>query len=152
MTSKCKRGHERAPENLTNHGACRTCVRDRQREVRLADPEKHNATTRAWRKNNPEKQKAIEARRHAKNRLDPDFKDRKRLAEINRVYGLELAAVPDTCQVCGISGNDRRICVDHDHVTGSVRGFLCTNCNSALGMAEDSIDRLKELISYLEIF
>lgn len=39
--------------------------------------------------------------------------------------------------------------LDHDHSTGENRGILCWKCNSALGNVDDSISRLKKLISYL---
>lgn len=42
------------------------------------------------------------------------------------------------------------VCVDHDHVTGLVRGLLCKPCNSALGFAEDSVDILTGLAAYLD--
>ena len=40
--------------------------------------------------------------------------------------------------------------VDHCHITGSVRGLLCFNCNALLGKARDSIDILRAAIGYLE--
>lgn len=42
-----------------------------------------------------------------------------------------------------------RFLVDHDHKTGEVRGLLCFNCNSFLGLAEDSISILQKGIQYL---
>jgi hypothetical protein len=40
--------------------------------------------------------------------------------------------------------------VDHDHVTGKIRGLICNNCNLSVGNAEDSPDRLRAMAEYLE--
>lgn len=40
--------------------------------------------------------------------------------------------------------------VDHNHITGKVRGLLCTKCNSSIGYLNDDIKLLKEAIKYLK--
>jgi hypothetical protein len=40
--------------------------------------------------------------------------------------------------------------VDHCHETGTVRGLLCHNCNRALGLLKDSVERLQTAIDYLK--
>lgn len=45
----------------------------------------------------------------------------------------------------------KELAVDHSHATGQVRGLLCRQCNSLLGMAHDNIDILKASIYYLSI-
>lgn len=40
-------------------------------------------------------------------------------------------------------------CIDHDHLTGKIRGLLCHRCNTALGHVSDSIETLQALIDYL---
>lgn len=52
------------------------------------------------------------------------------------------------CVVCGRS--NAPLCLDHDNATGKLRGFLCSQCNVALGMAGESPDRLRQLAEYLE--
>jgi len=61
----------------------------------------------------------------------------------------------ETCDICGGCQNShhdkkrRTMFIDHDHANGKVRGALCENCNSGLGLMQDSPDRLTELQSYL---
>lgn len=52
--------------------------------------------------------------------------------------------------VCAICGCLPPLCVDHNHVTGVVRGLLCRNCNLALGGFKDNPDSLRKAITYLE--
>lgn len=56
------------------------------------------------------------------------------------------------CGACGGPpfGTGRTFHIDHDHVTGKVRGLLCQNCNVALGGARDDPENLRKLIAYLE--
>jgi hypothetical protein len=55
------------------------------------------------------------------------------------------------CAICKTPAADldRRICVDHDHVTGGVRGLLCSNCNSAIGKLQDDPDVVAAALAYL---
>jgi hypothetical protein len=55
---------------------------------------------------------------------------------------------------CANTGSEVRhgkLCVDHDHATGLVRGILCHGCNIALGNVRESVDRLVGLTEYLAI-
>lgn len=65
-----------------------------------------------------------------------------------------------SCDICGKT-ETRRLAVDHDHTCcpskmfscgKCVRGFLCTNCNQALGQFRDSTDLLRKAAMYLEDF
>ena len=53
---------------------------------------------------------------------------------------------PGKCEVCGSTD---RLCIDHDHQTDEVRGLLCHNCNTALGLVGDNVETLSKLITYL---
>lgn len=41
--------------------------------------------------------------------------------------------------------------IDHDHVTGKVRGYLCRMCNHMLGNAKDNPERLEQAARYLRL-
>lgn len=57
------------------------------------------------------------------------------------------------CGVCGEPPSGKRQCavlhMDHDHVSGLVRGLLCNACNRGIGQALDDPDRLHRLASYV---
>lgn len=50
---------------------------------------------------------------------------------------------------CGICGRYRKLSVDHSHSTRKVRGLLCSNCNSGLGLLKESIAVMQRAIQYL---
>jgi hypothetical protein len=88
-----------------------------------------------------------------KKRRDP------KLARLQRLYGLDYEtfaqlteAQSGVCAVCQSPPPSATapLFVDHDHVTGDVRGLLCRTCNTGIGMLGDSIDGLRAALAYLE--
>lgn len=68
-------------------------------------------------------------------------------------YDAMLEKQKHCCAICGSKNWDSRNNVphiDHDHITGKVRGILCMGCNSALGMMKDSPERLIKAAKYLK--
>lgn len=56
------------------------------------------------------------------------------------------------CAICGIkaeSARHGRLCVDHCHTTGIVRGLLCDTCNRAIGLLKDNIAICDKAAEYL---
>lgn len=59
------------------------------------------------------------------------------------------------CGICGRAetathrGNVRRLSVDHDHATGTVRALLCNDCNTGLGKFGDDPVQLETAAAYL---
>lgn len=52
------------------------------------------------------------------------------------------------CAVCG-KVSSKHLYVDHDHITGKVRGLLCRDCNLALGFVHDDPKIILKLHDYL---
>ncbi len=101
----------------------------------------------------PEYRESVLARSR---RYRATHKEKLRAYERQRRYGLSdadyeamLARQGGVCGSCKRKP-ERRLQTDHCHSTGRVRGLLCLNCNSMLGMANDDPDRLQAGIEYLK--
>lgn len=55
------------------------------------------------------------------------------------------------CAVCGEKSKDggKLLAVDHNHLNGKVRGLLCSNCNTAIGLLRENTGIMVNLIKYL---
>jgi len=82
-------------------------------------------------------------------------------AKLKATYGITLEQYNtmivnqgNRCKICNKSfiNEDKilRINIDHDHITGKIRGILCSKCNSILGYASDNITILMNAVKYLE--
>lgn len=77
-----------------------------------------------------------------------------------REYDRILARQGGGCAICHsavgvrdkrLPSGRRRLPVDHDAVTGDVRGLLCSNCNIGLGNFTHSPAILRRAAQYLEL-
>jgi Recombination endonuclease VII len=91
------------------------------------------------------------AHRRRRRATDADYRDKERA----RRYGLSLqdyrvilARQGNACAICKKS--DKRLCIDHCHATGKVRGFLCRACNLGLGNYNDDPALMRAAMAYLE--
>lgn len=55
------------------------------------------------------------------------------------------------CAICQKKSN-KKLVIDHDHVSGNVRALLCQPCNLMLGFARDNKTILRLAIEYLKRF
>jgi uncharacterized CHY-type Zn-finger protein len=103
--------------------------------ARAADPSYHTKRSSVWRHANP---------------------DKVRLSHLRRVYGITaeqyetmVLVQENACALCHVAFTKTPL-VDHDHITGRIRGLLCAGCNNILGLARDSAERLRAAADYLE--
>ena len=82
----------------------------------------------------------------------------KRISVLKNTYGMSVEEFESLykdskgkCKICGDPLDKwlNKLCIDHDHSTGKVRGILCRHCNLLIGNAKDNIDILKSAIEYL---
>lgn len=132
---------------------CKACNLEAKRQRYLADPEAVKARVKRWQQANPER---LNAYRRAR-RLEPEVKLRERAGHLKRKYGITIeryASMLDGqgegCAICHRPPReDISLHVDHDHVTGAIRGLLCFACNNALADFQEDIQILGGAIDYL---
>jgi hypothetical protein len=130
-----------------------------------ANRARESARSKRYRQDNIEKMREYENQRSVQRRAkNPERQKAANRRSLLKKYGLSaldytcmLTEQNFVCKSCGepevgldAYGNMRPLSVDHDHVTGEVRGLLCNGCNRALGFINDSSEKLKKLISYLD--
>lgn len=68
-------------------------------------------------------------------------------------YNSMLFQQDGKCAICGTTdprGRKNVFHVDHDHKSGKIRGLLCHNCNLAIGLLEDDVNRIRKAANYVE--
>ena len=96
------------------------------------------------------------AARH-KERLREYHREYRRKTWRKYVYGLSneqyeemLSAQSGVCAICEKGcPTGKSLAVDHDHLSGRIRGLLCADCNGALGHFKDDPALLRRAIVYL---
>lgn len=116
-------GHPKHKYGLRND--CKTC---------------RDAYVNDWVSKNRDKREIIKLRSRCKS-YGIDVRDYERLL-VKQNY---------CCAVCGIhiSKLTRRLDIDHNHITGKVRGLLCQSCNTVLGKVKEDTQVLQNLLNYL---
>lgn len=120
---------------------------------RLANPERARQSRLDYKKNNKEKTRATNKiyRENNKERLI----EKSKLYRLNLYnltldeYNLLIQEQQNKCAICR-KESSKTLHIDHNHITGKVRGLLCNNCNRALGYLKDDAQILKSAIEYLK--
>ncbi len=109
--------------------------RQYQIAYRIKNKERRPGYMKAWRAAHPREQ-------HAEN--------------LKYAFGLTLAQYNEMlkeqggrCAICEQKPTTIRLAVDHDHVTGTIRGLLCIGCNTTVGKLRDSPELVEKLRRYL---
>jgi len=67
--------------------------------------------------------------------------------KLMKEMGMQSPSLGTPCQCCGKTAE--RLVFDHDHQTDGFRGWLCYQCNTAIGNLGDNIEGLQKAINYL---
>lgn len=110
---------------------------------------------RLWRSLNKEKDRSYHKKYELINKISLREKAREReLKKLYNIssqeYNLALQTQSFLCAICMNPPNqNRNLAVDHNHITGKVRGLLCWNCNYSLGLLKEDINILQNMIKYI---
>jgi hypothetical protein len=130
------------------HGACSLCKEQRKLEAKGLCGNCYFKTEIAV---NPERLKACQSVARARHLLR---KYKMTLEE----YAILLAKQGGKCAICGATDNgktkdgknDLPFMVDHNHLTGQIRGLLCAACNFLVGLLEANKARYDAAKTYLD--
>lgn len=65
-------------------------------------------------------------------------------------YDTQLFAQGGVCAICGEPPPaNGRLCIDHNHTTGAVRGLLCNACNTGIGCLRENPKIFQAALQYL---
>lgn len=161
----------------TSHSYCGPCKRVYDKVQWAKDPERHRLKSQVAYRRNRDKWNAIRKEKYHTNRehyaelakayrvRNKDkikirkaaewrrFKGYKRKCTLKKLYGISveqfdamLAAQGGLCAICRTRPATD---TDHSHVSGMVRGILCTRCNLGIGQFAEDPMILKNAIDYL---
>jgi hypothetical protein len=122
---------------------------------------------RRWNSEHPEKLREYDQKDRIKNHEKKNLRARERYhshrdEELARhrmeSYGIDNATYFEMvvrqdgkCIICGDVPNIN-LSIDHNHLTGKIRGLICNLCNIAIAKAKDSPKILRAMADYLEKF
>jgi hypothetical protein len=128
-----------------------------------------NAYGKTWKKLNPDKVKAYNKKIYQLNKqslrkykdewvknnpdkvLDAYYKLNYNitLKDYNNIFKKQEGK----CSICSKHQSEfvKRLAVDHNHITGKVRGLLCPKCNKGMGLFNEDIDLILKVIDYLKV-
>ena len=147
----------------TYQSYCKDCDHARRYARALRDPSYGEKSLTSSRKYNASHKAERSQAQREKRALDPNLN---KLTEYKRhlkkrykisweVYLLLVEKQNNCCAICGIEFEDILTCkkkphVDHDHITGKVRGVLCGSCNTGIGHLRDSLEVVEAAAAYLK--
>lgn len=124
-------------------------IRAKGKVWRDANRERRRITARQWQIKN-----ATRIAEQQRLRREADPQAAREYARKAKGLPAPTRSEPAECECCNIDVVllPRGLCLDHDHMTGKFRGFICTRCNVAIGALGDSITGVKRALKYLETY
>ena len=124
------------------HAQCRKCQSDYRKKHYEDNLDKYKRKARSWSKSNPMNGAYTKVKKH--------------YAGTYSEFVSEVKALRRDCgNKCCVCGDDesklsRRLCIDHCHASGRLRGLLCDSCNLALGKLRENFSIVMRLADYVK--
>jgi hypothetical protein len=140
----CKNKHYQTKETRGLQAHCLVCKREKTKAAYSSDPARYKVILQNAK------------RQYEKRKNDSVFKWQVFVSHLKRQYGLSeidyLGMLWKSKGRCynGFCRKTDKLCVDHHHTSGRIRGLLCDSCNRALGLLQDSPSVIKGLKDYLQ--
>ena len=163
-------GCERPPRAKTKPGLCSACMAKESYHRKNPDAPRHPIGHHGrWKNKNcecgePVHCKGLCASCYRKQYTPPKrTSEQARASRIKHRYGITIEQyqkmVEERNNLCDVCGNppsesntrahwNKKLCIDHNHDTGRVRGLLCNDCNLAVGYGKTP-DILERAAKYL---
>jgi hypothetical protein len=150
VTCECSCGNKKDIEitHLKNNTKCRSCyLKSKERkeytlkEYKAKWYQDNKERVEKYKKNNPTSKE---------NKFKYSLKYNHKLSVED--YNKLSESQNHKCSICGKNSEYNRngaLYVDHNHATKQIRGLLCQQCNSALGLFQDSPEILINALDYL---
>lgn len=137
---------------------CKKCSSNWYKKYYQSNKNKIKMKNNIWAKNNKEKRRKTAKLWYLNNKdkVLETYKIKGKDQKLKRLYNISLEEFNKLykqqngkCLICKKS--EKTLCVDHNHQTNKIRGLLCNNCNTGLGLFQDNINILTSAINYLNL-
>jgi hypothetical protein len=139
---------------------CKPCDSIMNREYRIKNKDKRREATKRYLSRPGNREAQLEAHRAWRNTIHGQCVSALNQSKVSaRRRGgqpchtdLEIikSSFAGFCAICSAGQTPgKKLHMDHDHISGAFRGWLCSSCNHLLGMAKDSQDTLIKAARYL---
>ena len=137
--------------NKNYHAAHRNEINLRHKNARINNLQKHRDRDKVYDLKRKDQKQIYRDGRKAHTAKERHRYTVKRYGLTPEAYAILLEAQLHKCALCKKPTRElkSKLCVDHDHRTGRVRGLLCRPCNLWLMHDRDTVEALQNAIDYL---
>lgn len=132
-------------------GNCKICARVAATKWNKAHPLKSRLNRQKHQKSHGAYY-ALKAREYRKKHIE-EKAAYNRMYNLRKKYGLTeqqyTSMQEEQGGLCALCSRRKKLVVDHCHSTGKVRGLLCDQCNTGMGMLGDTEESLRRATTYL---